>query len=141
MKNPSVRKYLVGILSILLVSVQCSKKEDPAPTPGCNFTFKGTSYTFQVSVCDDNPTIGGQFNSGTNLTATYALLLTKDGSADGIVFTDVASLTAYGSSVTGGSHTITISGNTWTFSGTLVSSIDNTITGAISGTCTCTTNP
>lgn len=142
MKKRSVR-YLIGILAILLVSVQCSKKEDPAPaTPGCSFTFKGTSYSMQISICDDDATNGGKINTAANLTATYGLTLTDGGAANGIVFTDVANLTSYTSFEAGGSHTITISGTTWTFSGTLKNVDDNSNSGTISGTCTCTvTNP
>lgn len=141
----SLKRFAFGAILVLLLGTQCSKDDDAAsttPTGGCSFTFKGTAYTLAISVCDFSP--GGNLNSATNLTANQLLSLNEgSGATDGIVLSLDALGTSpdpYSSFNSGGSHSISISGSKWTFSGTLVN--DNGDSGAISGTCTCTvTNP
>jgi hypothetical protein len=128
------------IVSILALFLQCSKDTPaPAPATGCTFTFKGTSYNLQNSICSNDA--GGKINAATNTIPSSLLTLYKDGATDGIVFAlDALNSNddnVYNSFGTGGSYSITISGTTWTFSGTLIS-VNEMDSGTISGTCGCT---
>lgn len=124
-------------LFILIVSfLSCSKSSDPAASAGgCSFTFKGTTYSLPVAPCA--AVTATQFGA-TSANANQLLTLAKGGaigtSALIIFSTDVRLGTTYGSSNT---PTITIAGNTWTFSGTLANDDDPGDNGTISGKCTC----
>lgn len=123
---------------ILMLAFSCSKSSDPSANAGagCTFTFKGTSYTMANSVCGTA--------SGTQTVAAVsnnqALNLYKYGAigaaGDQILFTLNMKTGESYSSLGSTPSTITVSGKTWTFSGTLENDDDGT-TGQISGKCTC----
>jgi hypothetical protein len=129
----------INLFSLALVAlVACSKSSDPAPaaTVGCTITFKGTSYPVNTATCT---TVGAeQYLVGTNVGVATAprVSLGKDtGVGDYITFfIDGSDPNTLYNSVA--APTVTISGKTWTFSGTL-ENLGTADTGTISGTCTC----
>lgn len=136
----------INLLSLALIAlVACSKSSDPAATPsaGCTVTFKGTSYPLNTATCS---TIGAeQFLTGLNLgVATSPTLSLGKGTGVGDYITfftnssDVNTLYSSVGLVTAPTITITNSGKTWTFSGTLENSVNSSDSGTITGTCTCT---
>lgn len=129
------RLYATGSLVLLLLIFSCSKKSDPVPTTGCNFTFQGAGYILPTITC-------GEFNGVQSVTATNATetqeitLLSETGNQRISFAKSVTDLTSYYSSGFGAPPTITISGQTWTFSGIIENT--NGDSGTISGKCTCT---
>jgi hypothetical protein len=118
---------------LLFVAVSC-KKDDPAVAGGCSFTFKGTSYSTSAAVCGTASGTQTVVGSGTN----QLLSVYKGGViGDEIAFAlNIKSGDTYSTIDSGITPTITVSGKTWTFSGTAEN--DDGVQGQISGRCTCT---
>src|SRR6185295_17768051 len=95
---------LLSICMILLLDLGCSKSSDPGASAGCNFTFKGKTFTSSIAVCDNK-----QLN-GTN--GTWILAIRPDGKEVGF---DDGSATGYSyANANATSTTVTKSGNTVT---------------------------
>jgi hypothetical protein len=132
-------KRINFLLLAIVALMACSKSSDPtvpAAAVGCTITFKGTSYPLNTATCTTNG--AEQYLVGTNVGVATAprVSLGKDtGVGDYITFfVDGSDVNTLYNSVA--APTITISGKTWTFSGTL-ENLGTADTGAISGTCTC----
>lgn len=125
--------YSKGLLFLVLAVFACSKTSDPATT-GCSFTFQGGSYSLPTATCDVFN--GTPSATATNSTQTQEISLLAETGNHRISFVkSVADLNSYYSSALASPATITISGQTWTFSGTLENG--NGDSGNISGKCTC----
>lgn len=129
-----VKQKLTPIILLaitLALGLQCSKKDDPAAAAatGCTFTFKGTSYTFDTATCLE--TDPGEFGLGSNSSSATEILTLVGGTSEGITFTGGGDV--YSDS--GGTATVSISGSTWTFNGTILNGDGDSQ--AISGKCTC----
>ncbi len=125
--------YLSIIALMLLFS--CKKSDDPASSAGggCSLTFKGSSYTLSAVAC--GTASGTQTLSGTG--SNQLVTLYKGGViGDQVTFTlNIKTGDTYSTIDSGITPKITISGKTWTFSGTVEN--DDGIDAQISGTCTC----
>ena len=127
------KNVIVG-LCLLGVSLSCSKSADPAPTVGCNVTFKGIKVTLLDLICGTS--LGNPSVNATNLPQEQELGLINSDALKSISFVTSGDPDSYYSSTfVGTAPTITVSGMTWTFSGTLANSTGDP--GAITGTCTC----
>ncbi len=135
MKNQFV--VLLSIISILLTD--CGSDSPAAISEACKFTFKGISYSYTNALCS---TVSGQQQlGGQNLDAKAFVALTYSSNVKGIIFASDAlnpDITARGKATYTNltNPSITISGKTWTFSGTLKNDLNDS--GTISGTCNCT---
>ena len=130
-----IKTLLFGIVCTVLFN--CGKSSSPIPVAGCKFTFKGTSYSYAAAIC--GPGSGGDTLGGVSTNGTELLSMIKGTVTFISLAFDALSGTpnVYESAAAAVDPTITISGKTWTFSGTLV----NTTTAEsaeISGTCNCT---
>lgn len=132
--NKFARNAFVGLF-LLGASLSCSKSEDPAPTVGCEVTFKGIKVSLLDLICGTS--LGYPSVNATNLPAEQELgLINGDAALQSISFVTSGDPDSYYSSTFSSSPpSITVSGKTWTFSGTLTNSTGDS--GAISGTCTC----
>ena len=119
-------------LFFVLIAFSCSKKSDPVPT-GCNFTFKGTTYSIADVTCTELQGIPSLSSASTALTQELTLI---NGTLKSISFVSSPDPDSYyRSDLTSIAPTITIAGKVWTFSGTLENGIGGS--GTISGSCTC----
>jgi hypothetical protein len=127
-------KTLSSLFIITLMFLfSCKKSEDPAASAGCTVTFKGTNYSLSTVACgtaSGTQTLGG--------TAANQLLNVYKGGVlgDQVTFTlNIKTGDSYSTIDSGITPTVTISGKTWTFSGTVEN--DDGIDAQISGKCTC----
>ena len=136
MRHRHSLKYNV-LFCFLLLLVDGCKKDDPVPP--CKFSFKGTAYNLAIATCEESS--GEMYLYGQDATSNPSRQLTiikgTTTATDQLQFILIMSdLDTYYTTVNNASTpTITISGKTWTFSGT----VENTSgdTGDITGTCTC----
>ena len=107
---------------------------------GCQFTFKGVSYSFSVATC---LTVAGVPALQSVSSSTIQELILTQGSTNSGIITPASinfhlntndNNTFYYSS--GAAPTVNVSGKTWNYSGTLLNTAADT--GAISGACNCT---
>jgi hypothetical protein len=113
----------ITIILFLVLAIGC-KKDDPAAPGGCNFTFKGKSYTSNVADCKSNSLTGLNIGSW---------ILTMDVGA-GIVGFDLQGSSSGGSYV--GTGSVSKSGNTVSFNTEIEDNAGDS--GFIVGKCTCT---
>jgi hypothetical protein len=127
-------RFFVGSMVFLAMAVACSKDEEPTPTVGCTVTFKGSTVALPDIVCEDFQGLPSVV--ATNLPGEQELILQKNDSIQTISFVVSGDADSnYRSLFATTPPTVTISGKTWTFSGTLVNNTGDT--GSITGTCTC----
>jgi hypothetical protein len=133
-----LKTRLISFL-LLLAALGCSK--EPAPLVGCQFTFKGVSYSFSTAICQTVAGVPALQSSSTSTSPLQELILTQ-GSSTGVITPAYLSFhlnandpnTFY--TATGAAPTINVSGKTWNFSGTLLNTAADA--GTISGACNCT---
>lgn len=145
MNSRTIQKFgaMILLVAISMLGFQCSKS-DSAGTPagGCTFTFKGTSYSLSGSVCGTDAASGTMTNAASNIGGAQLLALYSGGTIGkqivlSLDINDLSGGSVY-TSVGGSTPSVSISGTTWNFSGTLINENDPTNTGEISGKCTCT---
>ncbi len=132
------KRLLVSKMLLFCLILAACKSSDPAPV-ACKITFKGKNYGLSLATCETDAT--EQYMNGAdanpNPSQTLTIIKSTNAAIDQIEFIgSVSDLDTYYSTIKNASTpTITISGKTWTFSGT----VENTIgdKGEISGTCTC----
>ena len=139
-------------LPLCLLLTCCSKGSDPFPH-SCNFTFKGKAYSFSDVTCVKDFVLFG-YHTGTFLTATATVTQNfqkfpqKLKLREGSIYFDSDSLDAQGINYPYNSSDVpivSISGDKWTFSGTLLINIFPDSIGVrvspekIEGTCICNT--
>lgn len=129
-----IGRFFLGWVIVVAMAISCSKSEEPAPVVGCTVTFKGKPVTLPDLVCEEFQ--GVPSVTATNLPGEQELILQKSDAIQSISFVISGDANSqYRSTFTTVEPTVTISGKTWTFNGTVANDVGDT--GAISGTCTC----
>lgn len=130
----NVKAIMNAVLVLLALLLSNCDESDPVTASSCSFTFKGSSVSLPNVVCG-TPQPGVQTVSSSNTSGSQLLGLTKGNGVNAIVWTPVVSASA--TTYFADNASITISGNTWSFSGTLENVNNGSDTGTISGKCTC----
>ena len=115
-------------------------KSDPTPaaaTSGCTVSFKGASIKLATAICTSLLDVEGltAIEGGTSDVGLVISRDTNDPSGSSVIFTDSSNDTYVASEGATSIPTITVSGKSWTFSGSAMNGAGDTQ--SISGTCTC----
>ena len=134
------RRIPASILMMALFIAACSKS-NPTPaaaTGGCTVSFKGSSIKLATAICVSVLGVEG-LTAIEGGTSNVGLVIARDASypsGSSVTFTDSSNDTYSASEGVTSIPTITVSGKSWTFSGSAMNGAGDTQ--SISGTCTCT---